>query len=394
TPKHTLKTLIRAYNSRDVDAYENCFSAWVRSETPVNTFKHFLDVAENWNWKLRGIEEWGVIVNTANTRAWGNVGVRVSGVNQLENNHIIHENGKEEWIGKGENFTQLKACYIRFVNEGNAGENEWKIADRPGLFQPVLHATLDLVSAIENHIKTFYPPDDVGYEITYRSGDRVKGFIYLKGENDRVPFEDIELKLKNGHWNLYPSSWDTTVRSPSENLEITGYSVDKATVGSSEWSEMQEVLVRIAPTVRNWSDYPAFVSSVHIRIENSTHTFTRSYPAGVVSIGLISIGIVPSGRTVRIGYRGGLALIPKWSSGGSKSILRMDELAGKNFRVTLTLKDGEGTTLAKRTFHITFEDLSEKQRNVKLEPSLADLDLSGSTQVNFSREQFFHEKQQ
>ncbi|KXB02207.1 hypothetical protein AKJ44_01125 [candidate division MSBL1 archaeon SCGC-AAA261F17] len=245
------------------------------------------------------------------------------------------------------------------------------------------------VEAIENHINSLYPPRDVGYKITFWSENLVKSYIYLEGEDDRVPFEDIKLELENSHWNLYPGSWDTTVRSPSENLEITGYSVDKARVGSSEWSEMQEVLVRVAPTVRNWSDYPAFVSSVHIRIENSTHTFTRSYPAGVIPIGLISLGIIPSGRTVRIGYQGGPALIPKWSSGGSKSLLRMDELAGKNFRVTLTLKDGEGTTLAKRTFHITFEDLSEKQRNVKLEPSLADLDLSGSTQVNFSREQFF-----
>lgn len=41
--------------------------------------------------------------------------------------------------------------------------------------------------------------DDVDYEITSRSENRVKGFLYLKGEDDRVPFENFELEMENGH---------------------------------------------------------------------------------------------------------------------------------------------------------------------------------------------------
>ncbi|KXA92787.1 hypothetical protein AKJ66_03550 [candidate division MSBL1 archaeon SCGC-AAA259E22] len=237
--------------------------------------------------------------------------------------------------------------------------------EAPAIFHKISENRIETdrwAETIENHINYLYPPDDVGYEITSKSETRAEGYFYLEGKNDRVPFENFKLVRENTRWKVSHGSDRTDVRSPSENLKITGYRIDKSDVGSPEWSETHKVLVRIAPTVRNGSSYPGFVSSVHIKIENSTDTFTRSYPAGVVFVRRISLGIVPSRRTVEVGYQGGPAPLARWSSNGSKSFLRMSELAGENFQVTLTLKDGEGTTLAKRTFHVTFGDLSEKYR--------------------------------
>lgn len=130
TPKDTTRTLIDAYNRRDIGAYQNCFSKEVLSALPENKFQHYLDVAENWSWKLGEIVTFDIITNTVNSKAWGIVGVSASGVSPVEN-FLYAE--------KGEGFTEERSRFTFFVNE----ENKWKIDDPPGLFQPIYYLIID-----------------------------------------------------------------------------------------------------------------------------------------------------------------------------------------------------------------------------------------------------------
>lgn len=220
--------------------------------------------------------------------------------------------------------------------------------------EPAGFKTID--EAIRWHIRRYrYPSTDVGYEISSRTENWAEGFVYLVAENDRVPFENVHFRKENDRWNVEPGPWHLSVRSPSRDLEILGYEIRMSSVKPPEWSESHACLIGFMPVVKNSSRFPAFISTVELRLENSTDNFRTSYPAGVIPIGLISIGIVGSGEIVKVGYRGGPALMGDWQiDNSSRTLLRIDDLRGKTYEITITLRDGEETVLAENTFVHTF----------------------------------------
>lgn len=220
--------------------------------------------------------------------------------------------------------------------------------------EPAGFKTID--EAIRWHIRRYrYPSTDVGYEISSRTENWAEGFVYLVAENDRVPFENVHFRKENDRWNVEPGPWHLSVRSPSRDLEILGYEIRMSSVKPPEWSESHACLIGFIPVVKNSSRFPAFISTVELRLENSTDNFRTSYPAGVIPIGHISIGIVGSGEIVKVGYLGGPAPMGDWQiDNSSRTLLRIDDLRGKTYEITITLRDGEGTVLAENTFIHTF----------------------------------------
>lgn len=229
---------------------------------------------------------------------------------------------------------------------------ELVLTHREHLREPTDFETID--KAMQWHIK-MYPPSDVGYEISSRKENWAEGFVCLKAENDRVPFENVHLRKEKGLWHVDPGPWYLCVRSPSRDLEILGYEIRLSSVELPEWSKSRVVLESFTLAVKNLSRFPAFVSTVELRLENSTDNFRKSYPAGVIPIGRICIGIVGSGEIVEVGYQGGPAPPSSWQHENSTSLLLMDDLMGKTYKITITLKDGkDGEILAERTFVHTF----------------------------------------
>lgn len=108
------------------------------------------------------------------------------------------------------------------------------------------------------------------------------------------------------------------------------------------------------PAVKNPGRLPVLIQTVEIRLENSMDSFRTSYPAGVLCVGHVSIGLLKPGVTAGVGYFGGPAPFPDWSVNSSHVLLRMSDLKGKTYEVTIALKDCEGTVLAENTFIYTF----------------------------------------
>jgi hypothetical protein len=133
-----------------------------------------------------------------------------------------------------------------------------------------------------------------------------------------------------------------------------GYVVRTSYVKLHEWSEGHECLTWFSPVVKNSGRLPALINAVEIRLENSTNCFWTSYPAGVLYVGHVSIGLVKPGENVEVGYFGGPAPSYAWTVDSATTYLRMDELEGRTFKVTITLRDGENAILAENTFIHTF----------------------------------------
>lgn len=197
----------------------------------------------------------------------------------------------------------------------------------------------------------YYGPG-VGYEIHERTDNEAWTSIYFEVENERIPFENLHFRKVNNEWDMVEVRiW--RVSSPSRDLDILGYEVRTSFVQLHEWSESHECLKWFAPVVKNSGHFPALIWKVEIKLENSTNCFRTSYRAGVLP-GLISIGLVKPGETVEVGYSGGPAPSSRWLVDSTSTYLRMDELEGKTFELTITLKDGEETVLAENTFTYTF----------------------------------------
>jgi len=208
------------------------------------------------------------------------------------------------------------------------------------------------LTAMLRGVVDYYGPG-VGYEIHEWTENEARASIYLEAENGRIPFENLRFRKVGGEWGVVErGTW--SVPSPSRDLEILGYGVRTSSVKLSEWSESHECLKWFAPMVKNSGRFPALIQEVEIELENSTNRFRTSYPAGVLLVGHISIGLVKPGETAEVGYSGGIAPRCAWFVDSVSTYLRMDELEGKTFEFTITLRDGEETVLAENTFVHTF----------------------------------------
>lgn len=208
------------------------------------------------------------------------------------------------------------------------------------------------LTAMMQEMADYYGPG-VGYEIHERTDNEAWASIYFEVENERIPFENLHFRKVNNEWEMAERRiWP--VSSPSRDLDILGYEVRTSFVQLHEWSESHECLKWFAPVAKNSGHFPALIWEVEIRLENSTDCFRTSYRAGVLYVGLMSIGLVKPSETVEVGYSGGPAPSSRWLVDSISTYLQMQELEGKTFELTITLKDGEETVLAENTFIYTF----------------------------------------
>lgn len=128
SPKDTVESLISAYNRRDVEAYENCFSEDVWNEVSENSFNLLLSIAENWKWKLTSMESWNPTPSPSGALC-GTFKIWATGVNQISE-YPIYEGG--EIVYEGGRFGKLIDCYICFTKK----EKGWKVISNPGFFLP------------------------------------------------------------------------------------------------------------------------------------------------------------------------------------------------------------------------------------------------------------------
>jgi hypothetical protein len=197
-----------------------------------------------------------------------------------------------------------------------------------------------------------YYGSGVGYEIYSWTDDEAWASIYLEAENERIPFENLYFQRTDNEWEIKSlSRWP--VPSPSKALTVTDYSIDTAMVTQDK--QTFSCLVFIFPQVRNSSNWPAFVGSVELKLENSSDRYWKSYS----TVGHSIEGIVSPWGTAWVSHGGGPIPID-WCWSGydnllpTTTILRMDRLEGKTFEITITLKDGAKTVLAEDTFTHTF----------------------------------------
>jgi len=196
----------------------------------------------------------------------------------------------------------------------------------------------------------FYGPG-VGYEITEWTDNEAWASIYLEAENGRIPFENIHFRKVDNRWEeAEDKRWP--VPSPSRELAIVDYEVVRAFIDG------RKCFVLFVPLVKNLGRWPACVAHVELWLENSTNRYGREYSAQ----GRDSWGIVPPGETIWVSYGGGPAPQAYWYEYDNlspltkpvRTLLQMDQLEGKTFELTITLRDGEGTVLGENTFTHTF----------------------------------------
>ncbi|MBA7602955.1 hypothetical protein ES703_10051 [subsurface metagenome] len=191
----------------------------------------------------------------------------------------------------------------------------------------------------------------VGYEINSWTDNEAWASIYLEAENEPIPFENFYFQMTDNDWSMKSRSrW--SVPSPSKALTVTDYSIHTTMVAQD--IQTFSCLDFIFPQVRNSSNWPAFVGSVELKLENPSDRYWRSYS----TVGHSIEGIVSPWGTAWVSHGGGPIWINWYRNGHDNllpaTILRMDHLEGKTFEITITLKDGAETVLAENTFTHTF----------------------------------------
>lgn len=183
---------------------------------------------------------------------------------------------------------------------------------------------------------------DVGYEIIHRTDDEAVGAIQFIMNNERIKFQKLQLEKHDDNWNWYGSSKLGTL-SPSNNVEIVGYLLDIVTLNNTK------SVGGIEPLVENLGKKTAYIYSILVEIMNSTHTLHQSY--ATVGKGLWD-GLIKAGK---INIVGAVIPIDFWiTENGEFITLSLDSVAGKTYKISIVLKDGEGNILAINSYIHTF----------------------------------------
>lgn len=183
----------------------------------------------------------------------------------------------------------------------------------------------------------------IDYELLWQTENEAEALICFLKEGERIPFQKLGLQRVNGSWGISRLSKES-VPSPSRKLEIVGYIVRVSEIDG------QRCVSRINPLVKNLGEHVAYVWSVQVKIENSTHSYHQSYP----TVGkALRDGLLSPGETGTLSM---VIAIPGWTLGGSEEWVKvvLDSVRGKTYSITITIEDAEGTILAEDSFIHTF----------------------------------------
>ena len=183
---------------------------------------------------------------------------------------------------------------------------------------------------------------DVGFEIINQTDDEAVGAIQFIMNGERIKFQELRLEKHDGIWN-WCSSRQWGLSSPSRDVEIVGYLVNIVTLDNIK------SVGRVEPLVENLGEGTAYIYSVDVEIRNSTHALHQSY--ATVGKGLWD-GLIKAGEFDIIGavmFRG------FWITENEEFItLSLDSVAGKTYKISIVLKDGEDNVLATKSYTHTF----------------------------------------
>jgi hypothetical protein len=179
---------------------------------------------------------------------------------------------------------------------------------------------------------------DVGFEIIHQTDDEAVGAIQFIMNGERIKFQELKLEKRDDTWNWCGSSkWGAL--SPSSDVEIVGFLVDIVTLDNIK------SVGGVEPLVENLGGETAYIYSVYVEIMNSTHTLHQSY--GTVGKGLWD-GLIKAGEFDIIG---GVMCRDFWiTENGEFITLSLDSVAGKTYKITIVLKDGEDNVLATKSY--------------------------------------------
>jgi len=183
---------------------------------------------------------------------------------------------------------------------------------------------------------------DVGFEIIHQSDDEAVGAIQFVMNGERIKFQELQLEKHDGIWNWCGSSkWGTL--SPSSDVEIVGYLVDIVTLDNIK------SVGGVEPLVENLGEETAYIHSVEVEIRNFTHALHQSY--ATVGRGLWD-GLIKAGKVDTVGP---VMFRDFWITENEEFItLSLDSVAGKTYKITIVLKDGEDNVLATKSHTHTF----------------------------------------
>jgi len=183
---------------------------------------------------------------------------------------------------------------------------------------------------------------DVGFEITHQTDDEAVGAIQFIMNGERIKFQELRLEKHEGIWNWGGGSkWGTL--SPSSDVEVVGYLVRIGMLGN------RTCVLRVEPLVENLGEGTVYIYSFQVEIRNFTHTLHQSY--ATVRFGLWD-GLIKTGEFNIIS-----AVTSRnfWITENEEFItLSLDSVAGKTYKITIVLKDGEDNVLATKSYTHTF----------------------------------------
>jgi hypothetical protein len=198
-------------------------------------------------------------------------------------------------------------------------------------------------SALLNDYASMFELPDLCFEITRQNEDTASANVQFLVEGNQIPFQSLELNRLNSTWYIVKDS-RCKASSPSRQVEIVGYLLKS---WDTDW--------KIFPIVKNAGNHSALITSVIIKMENSTHTFNCSYTTGGMDL---KSGLIGSG-----GYA---EIPPRFSCGrwrceqtGELASIHRDSVEGQAFQITLILMDGEEPILTQRKFNHVFEKFRE-----------------------------------
>jgi hypothetical protein len=194
-------------------------------------------------------------------------------------------------------------------------------------------------SLLEEYVSIFELPD-LGYEITRETEDAASAYINFLFEGREIHYLGLELNRVNSTWNVVEDS-RLRAPSPSRQIDVEGYLIR---VHDSDWE--------ISPVVKNPGQSTAFISSVFIRMENSTHVFNCTYTTGGMDL---RSGLIGPGDYEEISPR---FHVGPWhrEPTGEYALIPGNSVGGETFKITLILIDGEENILAERAFEHTFSE--------------------------------------
>ncbi len=171
---------------------------------------------------------------------------------------------------------------------------------------------------------------DLNHEIVKQTEEDAEASLYFLIGGERFQFQQLRLRKEDGSW-IWDAGSKGGIPSPSREVEIVGYLI-RVVMGGG-----RKVVSRVTPMVKNHGNRTAYIWTVGIEVRNSTHTYNQTYH----TVGMdIFNGLIRPGQTDIVG-----------TGGHHRDIdILLDQVRGKTYAITITLKDGEENTLAEKTF--------------------------------------------